>query len=290
MLNVKNAIKRTSKILSSISETPYLDAVLLLEKTLKRSRASLFSYPEMQLSVSQEKKISSYIKRHLEGEPIAYILGEQEFWSLSLNVTPDVFIPRPETEILVEWVLQNLPRDEKLCIADLGTGSGAIGLAIAAERPHWIIDASDNSQEALKIAKMNAKRYKIKNCNFYYGEWCQALIRINYHTILGNPPYISNEDQHLKQLRYEPRKALVSGSDGLSAIKIIISEAQSYLVNGGWLLLEHGFNQAEQISGLMKKAGYHDIMCYKDLADLPRMIIGRCLIPVERDRILERNS
>lgn len=159
----------------------------------------------------------------MEGEPVAYILGEQAFWSLSLKVTPNVFIPRAETEMLVEWVLNNLPKDEKLRIADLGTGSGAIGLAIAAERPHWIIDTSDNSQEALSIAKMNAKRHKIKNCNFYYGEWCQALVRqTHYHAILGNPPYISDEDQHLKRLQYEPRKALVSGPDGLTAIKKLL--------------------------------------------------------------------
>ena len=278
MLNVKDAIKETSQKLTSISETPHLDTVLLLEKVLKKSRASLFSYPDILLTTSQKKKIFAYVKRRLEGEPIAYILGEQEFWSLSLNVTSDVLIPRPETEMLVEWVLKNLSKDEKLRIADLGTGSGAIGLAIAAERPHWIIDASDNSYKALKIAKMNAKRHKIGNCNFYYGEWCQALLRSDYHIILGNPPYIPDKDHHLKRLQHEPREALVGGPDGLSAIKIIISEARSYLINGGWLVLEHGFNQAEKISRLMKEAGYHTIICHKDLAGFPRMIIGQYLV------------
>ncbi|AIT64189.1 peptide chain release factor N(5)-glutamine methyltransferase [Coxiella burnetii] len=275
MLSIKEATKNISQQLTTVSKTPRLDAELLLECVLKKSRADLFAYPEIQLNSSQQKTLSAYVKRRLKGEPIAYILGQKEFWSLNLKVTPDVLIPRPETEMLVEWILKNLPKDEKLRIADLGTGSGAVALAIAVERPHWIIDATDNSQAALKIAEINAKQHEIKNCNFYQGEWCQALPRRDYHAIVGNPPYIPDKDQHLQQLKHEPREALAAGSDGLSAIKIIIHEAKSYLVNGGWLLLEHGYDQAEKIMTLMQADGYREITDRRDLAGLSRMMVAR---------------
>ncbi|WP_267257245.1 peptide chain release factor N(5)-glutamine methyltransferase [Coxiella endosymbiont of Ornithodoros maritimus] len=275
MLSIKEAIKNISQQLTTISKTPRLDAELLLECILKKSRADLFTYPEMQLISSQQKTLSAYVKRRLKGEPIAYILGQKEFWSLNLKVIPDVLIPRPETEILVEWILKNLPKDAKLRIADLGTGSGAVALAIAVERPYWTIDATDNSQAALKIAEINAKKHEIKNCNFYHGEWCQALPRRDYHAIVGNPPYIPDNDQHLQQLKHEPREALAAGSDGLSAIKIIIHEARSYLVDGGWLLLEHGYNQTEKIMTLLQAAGYREITDRRDLAGLSRMVVAR---------------
>ncbi|MBW5802973.1 peptide chain release factor N(5)-glutamine methyltransferase [Coxiella endosymbiont of Ornithodoros amblus] len=275
MLSIKEAIKNISQKLTTISKTPRLDAELLLEYILKKSRADLFAYPEIQLISSQQKTLSAYVKRRLKGEPIAYILGQKEFWSLNLKVISDVLIPRPETEMLVEWILKNLPKDAKLRIADLGTGSGAVALAIAVERPYWTIDASDNSQTALKIAEINAKQHEIKNCNFYHGEWCQALPRRDYHAIVGNPPYISDNDQHLQQLKHEPREALAAGSDGLSAIKIIIHEARSYLVDGGWLLLEHGYDQAEKIMTLLQAAGYREIADRRDLAGLSRMVAAR---------------
>lgn len=214
-------------------------------------------------------------ERRLMGEPIAYIIGEKEFWSLHLRVTPDVLIPRPETEMLVEHALNLLPKNEKIWIADLGTGSGAIALALAWARPHWQIDATDNSPTALKAAKINTRHYKIKNIDFYFGEWCKALPQAGYHAILGNPPYIPEGAKHLQQLKYEPRESLTGGPDGLSAIKVIIKEAQTYLRTGGWLLLEHGFDQYEKIRVLMKNAGYQEVKDYKDLAGLPRMVVGK---------------
>lgn len=275
MISIKEMINKVTQQLMSCSETPKLDAEILTGKALKKTRARLFSYPEVVLTRKQQKQIMKYVERRLIGEPVAYIIGKKEFWSLSLTVTPDVLIPRPETEMLVEHALKLLPENEKIRLADLGTGSGAIALALAWERPYWQIDATDNSSKALKVAKINTERYKMKNINFYFGEWCKALPQHNYHAIVGNPLYIPEEDKHLQQLKYEPREALVSGPDGLSAIKMIIEEAQIYLRLGGWLLLEHGFDQSEKIIVLMKNFGYQEIKDYKDLAGLPRMIVGK---------------
>ena len=277
MTTIKGSIDYiVQRLSSSFFDTPRLDAELLIENVLQKSRTELFAYPERYLTSRQQEELFDKVIRRVEGEPIAYILGYKEFWSLNLKVTMDVLIPRPETEMLVEWALKNLLKEERLHIADLGTGSGAIALAIASERPNWIIDATDNSKNALKIAKINAIRNKIKNCHFYLGEWCQALPRYDYHAIVGNPPYIPDGDKHLNQLRYEPCGSLIGGGlDGLSAIKIIINEAKSYLVKGGWLLLEHGFDQAKKIIFLMQAAGYYDIDDQCDLVGLSRIIVGR---------------
>lgn len=275
MTTVKEIIRNISYQLNICSETPNLDAEMLIGYILQKSRAELFAHPEIQVTPIQKKQLTNYVSRRVAGEPVAYIFGEKEFWSLSLIVTPDVFIPRPETEMLVEWILKNLPKDERLRVADLGTGSGAIAIAIASERSHWQIVAVDNSKKALKVAKINAERYHIRNINFYFSEWCQALAQKNYHVIVGNPPYIFDYDNHLKQLQYEPQKALIGGPDGLSSIRTIIEEAKSYLTDGGWLLLEHGFDQSQKIIELMEAAYYYQVQDYTDLAGLPRMVVAR---------------
>lgn len=257
------------------SETAKLDAEILVGKVVKKSRTELFTYPEVLLTKKQQKQIMEYGERRLAGEPIAYIVGYKEFWSLNLIVTPDVFIPRPETEMLVEHILKLLPENEPMQISDLGTGSGAIALALAWERPHWQIDVTDISLKALKVAQTNIRRYRIKNIDLYFGEWCKALPQRDYHLIVGNPPYISDGDKHLQQLKYEPREALSAGLDGLSAIRVITEEAQRYLRTGGWLLLEHGFDQSEKISILMEDLGYQSIKDYKDFAGLGRMVVGK---------------
>ena len=275
MISIKKMIDKITQQLTSCSKTAKLDAEILVGKVLQKSRAELFAYSEVILTVKQQKQIMKYAERRLIGEPIAYIIGNKEFWSLNLTVTPDVLIPRPETEILVEYALKLFSKNEKIRLADLGTGSGAIALALAWERPYWQIDAIDNSSKALKVAKTNTEHYRIKNINFYLGEWCKALPQRDYHAIVGNPVYVSEEDRNLQQLRYEPREALVSGPDGLSAIRIIIEEAQIYLRPNGWLLLEHGFDQSEKIIVLMEDFGYQEVKDYKDLAGLPRMITGK---------------
>lgn len=276
MVSIKEMIiDKIAQQLASCSETARLDAEILLSRVLRKSRAELFTYPETALTKEQREKIMELVKRRLMGEPIAYIVGKKEFWSMNLRVTPDVLIPRPETEMLVEHALNVLPKSEKIRIADLGTGSGAIALALAWERPRWQIDATDNSPIALKVAKANARHYKMKNINFHCGEWCKALPQAVYHAILGNPPYIPEGDKHLRQLKHEPRGSLSGGPDGLSAMKVIIKEAQIYLRTGGWLLLEHGFDQFENMCVLMKDVGYQEVKDYKDLSGLPRMIVGK---------------
>lgn len=261
--------------LKCYSATPRLDAELLITAVIDQPRTQLFAHPERELTAAEEKKLTKCVKRRVAGEPVAYILGHKEFWSLDLQVTPDVLIPRPETEMLVEWTLDNLPAQERLRIADLGTGCGAIAIALAYERPAWTIDAIDNSKKALNVAKRNADWHRTSNVNFYCGEWCQALPAKKYRAILGNPPYIASADAHLQNLSYEPQAALNGGGDGLQAIEIIIKEAQHYLLPQGWLVLEHGYDQSEQIVALMKKNNYRDVKDHPDLAHRPRMAVGR---------------
>ena len=274
MTTVSVIVNRATQTLTSHSETPRLDAELLVCDVIEQPRVQLFSHPERELTSAEEKQLKKYIKRRMAGEPVAYLVGYKEFWSLRIMVTPDVLIPRPETELLVEWALENLP-EQPLRVADLGTGSGAIAIALAHERPNWVIDATDHSKKALKIAKRNAAWHRTTNIHFYHGQWCQALPDKNYHAILGNPPYIASDDDHLKQLKYEPAAALHGGEDGLEAIRIIIEEAKTYLSESGWLVLEHGYDQRKKIIETMEKNNYKNIEDYVDLAGLPRMVVGQ---------------
>lgn len=276
MASVKDVIEKITNQLTAFSETPRLDAELLVGTITHQTRTELFTHPEKILSQDQQTKLHQWVERRLAQEPIAYIVGKKEFWSLDLDVNSAVLIPRPETEMLVEWLLENLPAEKSLEIADLGTGSGAIALALAIERPHWHIDATDLSAAALKVAAQNAKKHEIENVKFYEGEWCDALPHKSYHVIVGNPPYIKENDSHLPRLtQYEPVSALVSGVDGLTAIQKIMMQAREYLVSGGWLLLEHGYDQQAAVIQLMKKQGYQNVEDYLDIAKMPRMIVGQ---------------
>jgi release factor glutamine methyltransferase len=275
MSTVKEAIDASSKQLQSYSDTAKLDAELLVGHLLDLSRAKLFSQSKKSLSMAQQQQLATLIARRIAGEPIAYLLGIKAFWTLDLIVNPAVLIPRPETEMLVAWALDHLPEDAPLIIADLGTGSGAIALALASERPHWRIDACDNSAAALTVAKQNAEKYRLNNVNFYLGEWCHALPRQDYHAIFGNPPYIKNDDPHLSQLTSEPLSALVSGADGLTAIRHIAAQARDYLAANGWLVLEHGYDQQDDVIAIMQTNGYRQIEDHHDLAQWPRMIVGK---------------
>lgn len=260
--------------LTGYSDTAHLDAELLVMQCIQQSREYLLTYPEKTLTQEQWQKLQELVSRRKNGEPMAYILGRKEFWSLKLEVTPDVLIPRPETEHLVEWALDNLPAEKQLYIADLGAGSGAIACALASERPQWIIHATDNSPKALEIAERNAKRHHLDNIEFFYGQWCEPLPKQDYTAILSNPPYVAEHDPHLLNLKYEPREALCGGKDGLEAINKIISQAKKYLAEGGYLILEHGYNQREKVIALMKQAGFQDTEDYNDLAGLPRFVVG----------------
>lgn len=276
MTSIKTALNSAAEELRKKNEEHKLEAEILLMFILKKPRSFLHAWPEKKLAEKELNNYQQLISRRINGEPVAYIIGEKEFWSLPLAITPDVLIPRPETELLVELALKFSPGKEHCKMADLGTGSGAISLALATERPSWKITATDNSKSALEIAKRNAALLIIKNIHFLSGQWCDALKENNYDLIISNPPYVAKNDPYLKQdgLPFEPQQALASGNEGLDDIKIIIHQAKKYLKPGGGLMLEHGHDQEKSVSELLRNAGYESIQCYHDLAGLPRATIA----------------
>lgn len=256
-----------------------LEAEVLLAFALNKSRSHLYTWPEQVLDDSQLEQFNSLVERRYRGEPIAYITGVREFWGLPITVTPDTLIPRPETEHLVEIALQNIPEDQACFVADLGTGSGAIALAIASERSNASIEASDVSEAAIAVAKINQAQLNLPNISFKLGRWFEAFTTQKFNIIVSNPPYVAEQDPHLERgdLRFEPVTALSSGADGLEDIKIIIEQARDYLTEGAYLLLEHGFNQADDIIDLFENSGYSDVQCFRDYGERERATIGRWL-------------
>ena len=254
-----------------------LDAELLLLHALGKPRSWLFAHagdaPEMDVQTA----FSALVERRAGGEPVAYITGRQGFWSLELEVTPATLIPRPETELLVELALARLPRDAPCAVADLGTGSGAIALAIASERPLARIVATDASSAALDVARRNAQRLGLGNVAFAHGDWLAPLAGQRFALVVSNPPYIEAADPHLARgdLRFEPATALASGADGLDDIRHIVHAARAHLEPGGLLLFEHGWNQGEASRNLLKAAGYADVFTAPDLERRER-VSGAC--------------
>lgn len=273
-MNIKALLHIAAERLVSFSDTPYLDAELLLMKTLQTTRASLHTHSEIKLSVPQQQFFEELMMRRLIGEPTAYILNQQAFWTINLRITKDVLIPRPETELIIEIILEKFSSKQSYQIADLGTGSGAIALALAQERPRWHITATDICPIAINIAQENAQQLRLTNVNFFVGNWCCALPATKFSAIVSNPPYIAENDPHLDSLSYEPQRALVSGPEGLDDIRKIIKEAPKYLTENGLLLLEHGFQQSVVITQLLSQSGYQEIMTWYDLAGNERVTGG----------------
>lgn len=273
--------------LVNISEAK-LEAQLLLQHVLNVNLAWLISHQNDALQPNIHETYRALINRRVNGEPIAYILGVREFYGLNLKVTPATLIPRPDTETLVEAALAKIPPQKNLTICDLGTGSGAIALAIAKHRPLAQVTAVDASENALKIAQENAHNLQITNVEFTLSNWFDALKNQRFDVVVSNPPYIAEGDKHLSSgdLPWEPISALVPGQpfpledknaekeDGLSAIKHIISDAPNYLKPHGWLMLEHGYNQAEQVTDLLAQAGFGQIETQKDLGGNNRVTLG----------------
>lgn len=259
------------------AEDAYPDAQLLLAWVLRKDRTFLYAHPEYQPDSAQIAAFTRLIERRANGEPIAYLTGEREFWSLPLRVNPATLIPRHETELLVEQCLARIPMDADWDIADLGTGSGAIALALASERPSCRIIASDQSTTALNTARENAHALGLTRTEFISGDWFAPLTGRRFQLIASNPPYIIDDDPHLQQgdVAHEPRSALASGSDGLDDIRHLIATAPAHLQPGGWLLLEHGYDQANKILDLFRATGYDAISDYRDLAGQPRVAAGR---------------
>jgi release factor glutamine methyltransferase len=246
------------------------EARLLLAAATGFSEASVVAYPERELPAETQDRFSSYVERRSKGEPVAYILGRKEFFGLELAVNPAVLIPRPETELLVDLALQRAFSS----VVDLGTGSGAIALAIKRERPRARVVAVEASAAALVVAQRNAVRHGLE-IEFRHGRWLEPLAGECFDLIVANPPYVAEGDGHLADLRFEPLGALVSGPDGLDAIREIVRDAPRYLFPGGWLLLEHGMGQDGAVRALLSQAGLEDIESCPDLARIPRVAGGK---------------
>ncbi|MET0090801.1 MAG: peptide chain release factor N(5)-glutamine methyltransferase [Candidatus Thiodiazotropha sp.] len=279
MSSIRQALQQARGILSELPHSEVeLEAELLLCRVLDKPRSHLMAWPDAELTWSQQQAYETLIKRRGSGEPLAHITGEREFWSLNLRVTPDTLIPRPDTELLVERALTHLDPHSADRIADLGTGSGAIALALCLERPGVQIDATDRIDAALEVARENARRLGCKRISFHLGDWCQALPEgAVYDLLLSNPPYIEADDPHLRQgdLPREPLSALASGPDGLDDIRRIAREAPERLKPGGWLILEHGYLQAGAVQACLTAAGLDQVHTYPDLAGHPRVTEGR---------------
>ncbi len=252
-----------------------LEAELLLVHVWNIPRVQLYTWPERVVPTEIEQHYKQLLATRCQGEPLAYILGQQAFWSLTLQVTPAVLIPRADTEILVETALSVLADHDECKLVDLGTGSGAIALALATERPHWDITAVDKSDEALAVAKSNGKHLQLDHIKFVQSDWYQALSGQRFHVIVSNPPYVAADDPHLKDLRHEPQTALVAADDGLAAYKTIIASAYLHLYKAGWVILEHGWQQAASVQQLLKQHNFKEIRTVKDLAGLERVTLGK---------------
>ncbi|WP_243041888.1 peptide chain release factor N(5)-glutamine methyltransferase [Dyella sedimenti] len=251
-----------------------LEAELLLVHVLGKPRSWLIAHADDALDDAQAAAFDALVRRRRDGEPVAYLVGHRGFWSLELEVTPATLIPRPETELLVELALARLPAQAR--VADLGTGSGAIALSIAHERPQAQVVATDASEAALAVARRNAARLGIGNVRFVPGDWLAPLPGERFDAIVSNPPYIEAGDPHLGQgdLRFEPTSALASGADGLDDIRRIVADARAHLHPGGWLMMEHGWNQGAAVRALLEAAGYGEVFTAQDLEGRDRISGG----------------
>jgi release factor glutamine methyltransferase len=287
--SIQQALSQAQHTLSADSESPRIDSEALLAHVLECNRTYLRTWPEKSLSPEQQSQFQQLISRRHAGEPIAYIIGKREFWDMTLQVSPDALIPRPETEHLVELALEKIPPESRWMIADLGTGCGAIALAIARERPQCKIFATDKSAAALTLAQNNARHLGIKNVTFIEGDWFDPFsaqregqgeeqqVEQQFEIIVSNPPYIHPDDQHLGQgdLRFEPTQALRSSPDGLADIQAIAEAAREYLVSPGWLILEHGYDQGSTVKETLETLGYTQVSTMEDLAKNERLSIGK---------------
>lgn len=251
-----------------------LDAEVLLAWVLGQTRSQIWAYPERILCPAHWAHYQTLVAQQAAGVPLAYLTGRREFWSLELQVTPATLIPRPETEMLVSAALAALP-ETAAQVADWGTGSGAIALALAHERPQWQVLGLDSSQAALAVAAHNARRLGVPNVRWVQADWHQGLPDAPFDLIVSNPPYLAADDPHLPQLGHEPQAALVAGPTGLEALTLLIAQGRHWLRLGGWLWLEQGYDQAEAVAALLHQQGYHEITQQCDLAGWVRVSGGR---------------
>ena len=261
--------------LAPLSESPRLDAEILLCRTIDMPRSYVFAHPEDVLDDTTFSRFDALLRRRLGGEPMAYITGTREFWSHEMLVSPATLVPRPETELLVELALREIPRKASWRILDLGTGCGAIAVALASERLMCEVTAVDIDEAALAIAAENARQLALGNVTFAQGSWCEPVCDQRFELIVSNPPYVRADDEALTELRFEPIEALVAGPDGLDAIRRLAADCIDILRADGALLIEHGADQAEDVAMLLARAGWTGILNHKDFSGHPRVTVAR---------------
>jgi len=273
---LRNDSRLLEAVLNLDSSSARIEVQCLLQAVLQVNRAWLLTHHEQILDAEQQARYTALFERRLHGEPLAYILGEREFYGLDFKVTPATLIPRPDTELLVELALQRIPPRGAFHVLDLGTGSGAIALSIAHARPDIEVTAVDAVQDALDVARENARHLNIGNVRLLRSDWFSALAGERFDLIVSNPPYIADGDMHLAQgdLRFEPHTALASGADGLDDIRRIVAGAKEHLNAGGWLLFEHGYDQAERARMLLNAKGFTEVFSARDLAGIERVSGG----------------
>ena len=272
----RDLLARGAAALEPLPVDAFLEAGILLAHVIGKPRSWLFAHPEAPVNGQTASRFDRMIEQRLKGAPIAYLTGRREFWSLDLQVTPDTLIPRPETELLVERALA-IPLPAEARVADLGTGSGAVAAALASERPAWHIIATDTSEEALNVATANFHRLGLERVEPRLGTWFTPLAGERFDLIVSNPPYIARGDRHLSEgdVAHEPRAALSSGPDGLDALRILAGGARAHLVPGGWLMVEHGWNQGAAVRELFVAAHFTSVETYRDSADRERVTGGQ---------------
>lgn len=271
---IAQTLANAARALRACSDSPRLDAELLLGKVLGLSRSSLIAHDARLLDASDERVYADLLEQRVRGVPIAYLTGAREFWSLQLIVTPDVLVPRPETESLVQHALLVMPENAPASVLDLGTGSGAIALSLASERSCWDITAVDLSPQALEVAAQNSTALKLPRIKWRLGNWFDAVAGERFHLIVSNPPYIAKGDRALASLAAEPVMALTAGASGLNALRAIITQAPLHLHAGGWLVLEHGAGQAPAVTDLLAQNGFTSVSTFSDFSGKPRITLG----------------
>ena len=271
---IAETVKNAARTLDSHSDSPRLDAELLLAKLLDLPRSALIARADQSLDSQQERAYGELIRRRSNGTPVAYLTGSREFWSLPLAVSPAVLVPRPETECLLQQALNLLPSDFACSALDVGTGSGAIALALAHERPNWSITGIDVSPAALEVAACNARDLGLTQIRWLLSHWFEAVAGERFHIILANPPYIAAADPALENLKAEPALALTPGPSGLEALSAIVALAPAHLHLKGWLVLEHGISQAQDVARLLEEHGFESIRTHLDFSGRPRITLG----------------
>ena len=273
--SVAEILKDVAARLEPVSESPRLDAEILLGRAIDMPRSYFFAHPEDVPDDGAIERLEKTVARRLAGEPMAYITGIKEFWSMELLVTPATLVPRPETEILVDRALMHIPRKAEWRVLDLGTGSGAIALAIARERPHCDVVATDISADAVRVAEANAREHSLPNVSVLEGSWTEPVSGQVFNVIVSNPPYVESNDPALHALTAEPLSALAAGEDGLDAIRVLAADCLALLTDDGLLAIEHGSEQQDAVAELLGEHGWQAIECHKDYAGLPRVTTAR---------------